>query len=102
MMLIASLKMEFLTMCLNIGIMSNFGKMMSPSKVKMPSELENALTNSFGSIEKFKEEFCNAGATQFGSGWCWLVKDKDGNLKVTKTENGVNPSLFWTNSIIRM
>ena len=74
--------------------------MMSPTKVKMPSELENALTNSFGSIEKFKEEFCNAGATQFGSGWCWLVKDKDGNLKVTKTENGVNPICFEQTALL--
>ena len=35
-----------------------FWQMMSPSKVKMPSELENALTNSFGSIEKFGNEIC--------------------------------------------
>ena len=77
-----------------------FWQMMSPTKVKMPSELENALTNSFGSIEKFKEEFCNAGATQFGSGWCWLVKDKDGNLKVTKTENGVNPICFEQTALL--
>jgi Fe-Mn family superoxide dismutase len=77
-----------------------FWQMMSPTKVKMPSELENALTNSFGSIEKFKEEFCNAGTTQFGSGWCWLVKDKDENLKVIKTENGVNPICFGQKTLL--
>ena len=54
-----------------------FWQMMGPAKVSMPSELENAITSSFGSVDKFKEDFCNAGATQFGSGWCWLVKDKD-------------------------
>ena len=61
--------MVFSTTFLNIGIMSNFGKMMGPSN-PMPSELENAITDSFGSVDKFKEDFCNAGATQFGSGWC--------------------------------
>jgi Fe-Mn family superoxide dismutase len=71
-----------------------FWQMMTPKKVNIPSELENELINSFQSIEKFKEQFSAAGATQFGSGWCWLVKDKDNNLKITKTENGVNPICF--------
>jgi Fe-Mn family superoxide dismutase len=66
----------------------------------MPSELENAIIGSFGSVDKFKEDFCNAGATQFGSGWCWLVKDKDGSLKVTKTENGVNPVCFGQTALL--
>ena len=57
-------------------------------------ELKSAVKDQFGSIEKFKEDFCNAGATQFGSGWCWLVKENDGTLKITKTENGVNPICF--------
>ncbi len=52
------------------------------------------LNENFGSVDKFKEDFCAAGAGQFGAGWCWLVKDKDGSLKVTKTENGVNPLCF--------
>ena len=68
-----------------------FWQMMRPSKINMPSELEKALSISFGSVKKFKEAFSTAGAKQFGSGWCWLVKDKDNSLKVTKTENGVNP-----------
>ena len=46
------------------------------------------------SIDKFKEDFVAAGVGQFGSGWCWLVKDTDGQLKITKTENGVNPLCF--------
>ena len=44
----------------------------------------------FGSFEKFVEEFKNAGATQFGSGWAWLVLD-GGKLKVVKTPNADNP-----------
>ena len=68
-----------------------FWEMMGPGGNNMPSELSSALNENFGSVDKFKEDFCAAGAGQFGSGWCWLVKDKDGSLKVTKTENGVNP-----------
>ena len=77
-----------------------FWQMMSPKKVNIPSELENELINSFESIEKFKEQFSVAGATQFGSGWCWLVKDKDNNLKITKTENGVNPICFGQTALL--
>ena len=68
-----------------------FWEMMGPGGNNMPSELSSALNENFGSVDKFKEDFCAAGAGQFGAGWCWLVKDKDGSLKVTKTENGVNP-----------
>ncbi|MEI7811653.1 MAG: superoxide dismutase [Ignavibacteria bacterium] len=44
----------------------------------------------FGSYEKFVEEFKNAGATQFGSGWAWLVL-KDGKLQIIKTPNADTP-----------
>jgi Fe-Mn family superoxide dismutase len=73
---------------------NQFWEMMSPEDNKLPGELERAITESFGSVDKFKDEFKAAGAGQFGSGWAWLVKDKDGSLKVTKTENGVNPICF--------
>ena len=71
-----------------------FWEMMGPGGNNMPSELSSALNENFGSVDKFKEDFCAAGAGQFGAGWCWLVKDKDGSLIVTKTENGVNPLCF--------
>ena len=73
---------------------NQFWEMMSPEDNKLPGELEKAITESFGSVDKFTDEFKAAGAGQFGSGWAWLVKDKDGSLKVTKTENGVNPLCF--------
>ena len=66
---------------------NQFWEMMSPDKSSMPSELEAALKDSFGTIEEFNKQFAAAGAGQFGSGWCWLVKDTDGGLKITKTEN---------------
>lgn len=52
--------------------------------------LAEALKRDFGSFAKFKEEFANAGATQFGSGWAWLVSE-NGKLKVTKTGNANLP-----------
>jgi superoxide dismutase, Fe-Mn family len=52
--------------------------------------LAEKINADFGSLDKFKDEFKNAGATQFGSGWAWLVLE-DGKLKVTKTANAENP-----------
>jgi Fe-Mn family superoxide dismutase len=73
---------------------NQFWEMMGPSSHSMPSHLESRIIETFGSVEKFKEQFCAAGVGQFGSGWCWLVLDSDGSLKITKTENGVNPLCF--------
>jgi superoxide dismutase, Fe-Mn family len=62
-----------------------------PSGGGKPSgELADKIAADFGSFDKFKEEFANAAATQFGSGWAWLVLDK-GTLKVAKTSNAENP-----------
>ncbi len=77
-----------------------FWEIMGPDQVGIPGNLEKALTESFGSVAKFKEDFAAAGAGQFGSGWAWLVKDKDGALKVTKTENGVNPLVFGQKALL--
>ena len=40
---------------------------------EIPGELEKALKDSFGSVDKAKEDFVQAGVTQFGSGWAWLA-----------------------------
>ena len=79
---------------------TQFWEMMGPTGRSMPSELERAIADSFGSVDAFKDEFQAAGAGQFGSGWCWLVKDGDGSLKVTKTENGVNPLCFGQTALL--
>ncbi len=52
--------------------------------------LAEKINADFGSFENFVAEFKQAGATQFGSGWAWLVLD-NGTLKVTKTANAMNP-----------
>ncbi|ASB49545.1 superoxide dismutase [Alkalitalea saponilacus] len=54
-------------------------------------DLLAAIEKDFGSFDKFKEEFSKAGATRFGSGWAWLVKDASGKLVVTSSPNQDNP-----------
>ena len=56
----------------------------------IPSELEKKLSEDFGSVDKFKEAFIQAGTTQFGSGWAWLAVN-NGKLVVTKSANASNP-----------
>ena len=69
----------------------HFWQWMKPNGGGKPSgAVEKAITDSFGSFDKFKEDFIQAGTTQFGSGWAWLTW-KDGKLEVTKTANGENP-----------
>lgn len=64
---------------------------MSPTGGGTPSgDLGDRIDRDFGSFEGFKTAFANAGATQFGSGWAWLVV-KDGKLDVRKTLNAETP-----------
>ncbi|MDC1067894.1 superoxide dismutase [Candidatus Kapabacteria bacterium] len=68
-----------------------FWKVMSPNGGGNPSgDLSDAINSTFGSFEKFKEEFAAAAATRFGSGWAWLIV-QDGKLKVTSSPNQDNP-----------
>ena len=65
---------------------------MKPNGGGQPTgDLADAIKRDFGSFEKFSEEFSNAAATQFGSGWAWLVLTKDKKLAVTKTPNADLP-----------
>lgn len=53
--------------------------------------LAEAINKDFGSFENFKTQFTEAATKQFGSGWAWLVVDKDGKLVVGSTPNQDNP-----------
>lgn len=64
---------------------------LTPVPVEMPDRLAGKLAASFGSVEKFREEFSKAAAGLFGSGWVWLAEDKDGNLSVVQKQNAGNP-----------
>ena len=62
------------------------------SETSAPSdELQAAINSAFGSMDGFKDEFANAAATRFGSGWAWLCKNDDGSVSVTSTANQDNP-----------
>jgi Fe-Mn family superoxide dismutase len=57
---------------------------------RMPGKLEKKIIETFGTVEKFKEDFIQVGVAQFGSGWAWLSLKGD-QLVISKTANGSNP-----------
>jgi len=68
-----------------------FWTVMAPGAGGEPAgELMDAIQKHFGSFAGFKDQFSNAAATRFGSGWAWLVK-KNGTLVITSTANQDNP-----------
>ena len=54
-------------------------------------ELADAINETFGSFDNFKEEFAKTSVTTFGSGWGWLVKTSDGKLELASTTGAGNP-----------
>ncbi|MBQ4801553.1 superoxide dismutase [Aquimarina sp. MMG015] len=71
---------------------SLFWEIMSPNGGGAPSgELADAINNTFGSFEAFKDAFSKAAATQFGSGWAWLCVLEGGKVEVCSTPNQDNP-----------
>lgn len=85
----------------NIGIKNNAGGvwnhdffwkgMAKPSSSKMSEDLKKKIENDFGSIDEFKLIFEKTAVGRFGSGWGWLVVNKDGNLEIMSTANQDNP-----------
>ena len=53
--------------------------------------LADAIKSTFGSFADFKEKFSQTSITTFGSGWGWLVKNKDGSISVESTSNAGTP-----------
>ncbi|NMM49582.1 superoxide dismutase [Marinigracilibium pacificum] len=71
---------------------SLFWEIMSPNGGGEPSgELADAINAAYGSFDKFKEEFSNAAATRFGSGWAWLCVHPGGKVEVCSSPNQDNP-----------
>ena len=78
----------------NAGGHSNhsfFWTIMGPNGGTPHGKLAEAITATFGSLDKLKEEFGKAGATRFGSGWAWLVVTADKKLAVGSTANQDSP-----------
>lgn len=61
---------------------------LSPNGGGEPSgALADAINSAFGSFSEFKEKFATSAATNFGSGWTWLVKNSDGSVELLNTSN---------------
>jgi len=71
---------------------SMFWTIMRPNAGGAPTgALAEAINSAFGSFDDFKTKFAAAGTGRFGSGWSWLIKNKDGKLEICSTPNQDNP-----------
>jgi superoxide dismutase, Fe-Mn family len=69
-----------------------FWTIMKPNSGGKPTgTLATAIQKTFGSYEAFQEEFSQAGLSQFGSGWVWLVSNPQKQLKIITTANQDSP-----------
>jgi len=69
-----------------------FWQFLTPeSSENIDTKLSDAINKYFGTLENFKEEFSKVAASQFGSGWAWLVEKENGELLVFSTQNQDNP-----------
>jgi superoxide dismutase, Fe-Mn family len=69
-----------------------FWSILKPNGGGAPTgELASAIDAAFGNLDTFKQQFANAGATRFGSGWAWLIVGTDKKLAICSTPNQDNP-----------
>ena len=69
-----------------------FWDLMTPGGAREPQgDLAKAIESTFGGFDKFREAFEDAGAKRFGSGWVWLVRNRDDKLQVVSTANQDTP-----------
>ncbi|AMY04683.1 superoxide dismutase [Staphylococcus condimenti] len=69
---------------------SLFWQLLTPNSEEKGTVIDK-IKEEWGSLDKFKDEFAKKAAGQFGSGWAWLVVDKNGNLEIVSTPNQDNP-----------
>ncbi len=68
-----------------------FWDLMSPLKTEPAKELLDAFNKNFGSFEAFKDLFSKTAISHFGSGWAWLVRNQQNELKVLSLPNQDSP-----------
>ncbi len=66
---------------------------------KLPGSLQKAVDSDLGGYDKMRNDFVQAGMTQFGSGWCWITV-QNGKLAITKTPNGENPLMHGSKPVL--
>jgi superoxide dismutase, Fe-Mn family len=69
----------------------NFFWKLLKKNTKLKGKIKEAIEKKFGSFEKFKEEFTNSSLNLFGSGWAWLVMNKNKEIEITTTSNQDSP-----------
>ena len=91
------------------GLFNNAGQVLnhamyfeqfSAAPKPMGDRMKALLERDFGSVEAFRTEFEQKGATLFGSGWVWLSADKDGKLVITQQKNAENPVTMGLNPLL--
>jgi len=76
-----------------------YWRSLTPSKTEASAALDSAITAAFGSKDELLKQLAEAGKTQFGSGWAWLVS-KGGKLSIEKTPNAETPMTKGTNCLL--
>jgi len=70
-----------------------FWNCLTPTPRKPTDDLEDCFVLDFDSLDDFKDEFSEAGKNLFGSGWVWLVKDRNSRMKIKAMSNADNPMI---------
>lgn len=79
---------------------SLFWEVMSPQGGNPVGEILEAINSKWGDFGTFKEEFKKAALTRFGSGWAWLVVNKNGELEIISTANQDSPLMTGNKPIL--
>ncbi|HFU4106356.1 TPA: superoxide dismutase SodA [Streptococcus suis] len=79
-----------------------FWELLSPEKTEISAELAADIDATFGSFDAFKEAFTTAATTRFGSGWAFLVVNKEGKLEVISTANQDTPIMQGLKPILAL
>ena len=73
-----------------------FWEIMTPKYHDPSPEMKKAVISAFGSWENFQNQFATAAKTRFGSGWAWLIVNKNKELEIVSTPNQDTPLALGT------
>ncbi|MTB64912.1 superoxide dismutase [Streptococcus sp. zg-86] len=79
-----------------------FWELLSPDKTEVPAELAAEIATTFGSFDDFQAAFTTAATTRFGSGWAFLVVNKEGKLEIVSTANQDTPIMNGLTPILAL
>jgi len=79
---------------------SLFWEIISPNPTEISEDIKNSLAKTFGSYEDFTKKFNDQALALFGSGWTWLIRNKEGNLEIKNYPNQENPIMYGEEPIL--